>query len=182
MNSSPSFIAKYPRSSYHLITKCGRYGANRIHFDYSPDRIRASVQESCQRLQTTYIDAVYLHDVEFIADSFGGKANLAGNSLEALNHPEEYGLDGMSEGVIIGDGDQAILDAHRTLLDLKANGVVRKVGIAGYPLPTLLRLARLLRKHASPVDILQTYSHYNLQNTALKAFVSFPALQICIES
>ncbi|MGH9614381.1 MAG: aldo/keto reductase [Bryobacteraceae bacterium] len=46
-----------------LSTKCGRYGAN--EFDFSPKRIRASIDESLGRLRTDYVDLLLAHDIEF---------------------------------------------------------------------------------------------------------------------
>ncbi|CAG8661731.1 9346_t:CDS:2 [Gigaspora margarita] len=61
-----SLSDKYPRSHYYIITKVGRYGLNKQDFDYSPKRARESVEESCRRLKTDYLDFVYAHDVEFV--------------------------------------------------------------------------------------------------------------------
>lgn len=47
-----------------LATKCGRYDIN--GFDFSAARIRASIDESLQRLQTDYIDVFLAHDIEFV--------------------------------------------------------------------------------------------------------------------
>ncbi|CAG8436248.1 1795_t:CDS:2 [Scutellospora calospora] len=44
----------------------GRYGVNKSDFDYSPKCVRESIEESCRRLKTDYLDAVYAHDVEFV--------------------------------------------------------------------------------------------------------------------
>ncbi|PKY01275.1 L-galactose dehydrogenase (L-GalDH) [Aspergillus campestris IBT 28561] len=55
----------YPRDSYHLLTKVGRIAAS--SFDYSPAWVRQSVRRSLRRLHTTYLDAVYCHDVEFVS-------------------------------------------------------------------------------------------------------------------
>lgn len=41
----------------------------------------------------------------------------------------------------------------------------------GYPLPTLLRLARLVAFHLEPLDIMQSYCHHTLQNTTLSTFL-----------
>lgn len=82
-----------------------------------------------------------LHDVEF-------RSSLpcpAGKHLRALQpaHASEYGLapDQLSPE---GDGDLEILGAIEELRLLQAEGKVLHVGIAGYPLPTLLRFARLV--------------------------------------
>ena len=51
------------RSSILLATKCGRNGVN--DFDFSADGILRSLEQSLQRLQTSYIDLLQAHDVEF---------------------------------------------------------------------------------------------------------------------
>lgn len=56
-------IAQMDRERFILTTKAGRYGAD--EFDFSKERILRSVDESLQRLQTDYIDILYLHDIEF---------------------------------------------------------------------------------------------------------------------
>ncbi|RMD40305.1 hypothetical protein DV735_g4835, partial [Chaetothyriales sp. CBS 134920] len=56
---------RYAREEYFVLTKAGRVEPN--VFDYSPVWIRQSVARSCQRLQTTYLDVVYCHDVEFVS-------------------------------------------------------------------------------------------------------------------
>ncbi|MFD0675073.1 aldo/keto reductase [Cohnella sp. GCM10027633] len=53
-----------PRDKYVLSTKAGRYGADT--FDFSGDRIVASVEESLKRLNANEIDILYLHDIEFV--------------------------------------------------------------------------------------------------------------------
>ena len=42
---------------------------------------------------------------------------------------------------------------------------------AGYPLPTLLRLARLIKAHIAPLDTILSYSNYDLQNPSFASFV-----------
>lgn len=51
-----------------IATKTGRYGPQRKDCDYSPKRIQESVERSLSLLHTTYLDLVYLHDVEYVAD------------------------------------------------------------------------------------------------------------------
>ncbi|KAG0172805.1 hypothetical protein DFQ28_007007 [Apophysomyces sp. BC1034] len=57
---------EFPRSSYYISTKVGRYGYTPKDFDYSAERVRQSVVESMKRLHTDYLDIVYCHDVEFV--------------------------------------------------------------------------------------------------------------------
>lgn len=58
-------IAQMDRERFILTTKAGRYGD--AEFDFSKERIIRSVDESLKRLQTDYIDILYLHDIEFAA-------------------------------------------------------------------------------------------------------------------
>lgn len=110
------------------MTKCGRFGANK--FDYSPDAIRDSVQRSLERLQTDYLDTVYLHDTEFVCTPV--MPTTTGNHLAALNEKRaEYGLADGQEGVVRGQGDQKILDAFSALRELQERGVIKKIGITG---------------------------------------------------
>ncbi len=52
-----------PREQLIIATKVGRYGLE--EFDFSAARVTASVQESLQRLQLTYIDLIQCHDIEY---------------------------------------------------------------------------------------------------------------------
>lgn len=57
-------IKEIPRDKFLLSTKVGRYGVDQ--FDFSRKRIVDSVEESLARLNTDYIDILYLHDIEFV--------------------------------------------------------------------------------------------------------------------
>jgi L-galactose dehydrogenase len=52
-----------PRDRYYLETKVGRYGRDR--FDFSRQRVAASLDESLARLGVEYVDVVQCHDIEF---------------------------------------------------------------------------------------------------------------------
>lgn len=54
----------WPRESYFLCTKAGRLAVDA--FDYDPVGIRQSVERSLARLNTEYLDVLYIHDVEFV--------------------------------------------------------------------------------------------------------------------
>jgi aryl-alcohol dehydrogenase-like predicted oxidoreductase len=47
-----------------LCSKAGRYGFD--DFDFSPQRIRRSVEESLRALGTDHLDVLQLHDIEFV--------------------------------------------------------------------------------------------------------------------
>lgn len=166
------------------MTKCGRFGPN--DFDYDPARIRQCVLESLERLQTTYLDVVYLHDVEFVASQVAPK--LLGNHTAALGaDAAAYGLAEVDANNVRGEGDQKILDAIAELKKMKQEGIIKNIGItgmaapfklkvysqySGYPLPTLLRLAILVKNTSSlePLDLILSYSHLTLQNSAFNTF------------
>ncbi|KAM0756497.1 Aldo/keto reductase [Meredithblackwellia eburnea MCA 4105] len=165
----------FPRESYLIITKAGRYSKGDQGFDYDPDRIRKSVKQSLQLMDTTYLDALYMHDVEFVADQVGG-ANEQGCKVgpDGRIRDEDLVKWGLAEGdeaKIIGPGDQKVLDAMAVLFELKSQGIVKCVGFSGYPLPTLLRLARLVKAKLGPIDMMQSYCHHTLQNTTLSTYL-----------
>ena len=54
------------RDRYILSSKAGRYGPQQADFDMSPKRIRASLEESLQRLGVDELDIFLLHDIEFV--------------------------------------------------------------------------------------------------------------------
>ncbi|EGF97138.1 uncharacterized protein MELLADRAFT_28369, partial [Melampsora larici-populina 98AG31] len=159
--SKPEIQSEFPRHTYHLLTKCGRYGPKIQDFDYSPDRIRKSIQESFKLMHTSYLDVVYLHDIEFIAEELD---EIDSNQVhdQVIRNPIKP----------LGSGDQLILKAIQTLFQLKQEGKIKKVGISGYPLPTLLRISKLIHQELkTPLDIIMSYSNYTLQNQSLKPYV-----------
>ncbi|SEK94423.1 Predicted oxidoreductase [Paenibacillus sp. cl141a] len=60
-------IRQLTRGQFILSTKAGRYGEN--DFDFTSKRIIASIDESLKRLQTDYVDILFLHDIEFVPAS-----------------------------------------------------------------------------------------------------------------
>ncbi|THU78791.1 Aldo/keto reductase [Dendrothele bispora CBS 962.96] len=168
-NALKMIEAEFPRDSYKLMTKCGRFGAT--NFDYSPHAIRNSVQQSLQRLQTSYLDTVYLHDIEFVCTPVA-PAKTGNHGMALKGQAAAYGLVEGDEAKIHGEGDQKVLDAFAELRKMKEEGLIRNIGITGYPVPTLLRLA-LLILHTSPfqpVDVILSYSNLTLQNTIFADF------------
>lgn len=117
------------RDDVFLITKCGRIKS--AEFDYSPAWVRYSICRSLERLGTTYLDLVYMHDVEFVSA-------------------------------------EEVLGAVRELRALRDRGLIRYVGISGYPVDLLASLAEMvLRETGEPLDAVLSYSNYNIQNTRL---------------
>jgi len=110
------------------ITKVGRYPAG---FDYTPETIESSVARSLRRLHTSYLDVVYLHDVEFVADERVAKRE--GDHTTALaGESGQYGLNEDQEGEAYSDKDHKVLAAVKKLFELRdEKGVIKRVGISG---------------------------------------------------
>ena len=137
--AQPAVRGAYRREDYWLLTKAGRIAAD--EFDYSPAWIRASVQRSCERLRTPYLDLVYCHDVEFVSEA------------ETL---------------------AAVAELRR----LQAEGVVRYVGLSGYPVDVLVTRARAVRQATGvPLDAVMSWGNFTLQNRKLVADGRLQALR-----
>jgi D-arabinose 1-dehydrogenase len=64
--------------------------------------------------------------------------------------------------------DDAVIAAVNVLWDFVAQGKVRYVGISGYPVDKLVRVARLCKQLGKPLDIVQNWGQLTLQNTTLR--------------
>jgi L-galactose dehydrogenase len=73
-----------PRDKYYLATKAGRYGED--EFDFSPQRITSSVDESLARLGVDYLDLIQCHDIEFVSLD-----QIVNESIPALRKLQEQG-------------------------------------------------------------------------------------------
>ena len=86
-------LKEIPRDKYYLSTKVGRYGRDGKNFwDYSAERVTASVYESMERLNIDYIDLINVHDVEFQGDLPGGLQKIVDETLPALVKLREKGV------------------------------------------------------------------------------------------
>ncbi|KAJ7667654.1 Aldo/keto reductase [Mycena polygramma] len=138
---------EFPRSSYQLMTKCGRYGMG--DFNYTPTKIRESVRRSLERLQTDYLDVVHLHDIEFVATEVTPRRT--GDHTSALEEDKAaYGL--LEEE----KATRKVLDAFAELRKMQDEGLIKHIGITGYPLYTLLRVALLILHSPpfKPIDVI----------------------------
>lgn len=88
LTKSESFLGKalkgLKRDDYYLATKVGRYGDN--EFDFSAERVKASIDESLQRLQLDEIDILHIHDAEF-----GDIKQIIEETLPAVQELKEAG-------------------------------------------------------------------------------------------
>ena len=88
-------LKEIPRDKYYLSTKVGRYGKDgKNYWDYSAERVIASVYESMERLNIDYIDLINVHDVEFQGDLPGGLQKVVDETLPALVKLREKGVVG----------------------------------------------------------------------------------------
>lgn len=126
-------LAQLPRDQIVVATKVGRYGANT--FDFSAERVTASIRESLARLQLDYVDLIQCHDIEF--------THL----------------------------DQIVNETLPALLALKAQGLVRHIGITGLPLKIFRYV--LDRVPAGSVDTALSYCHYTLNDRSLEALLPY---------
>ena len=74
----------FPRDQYYICTKAGRIKLN--EFDYSRENVRKSVVRSLQRLNSSYLDLVYMHDIEFV------NPTQIMEALTELHHLKQEGL------------------------------------------------------------------------------------------
>jgi len=75
-----------PRDQYFLETKAGRYGMAIEGFDFSAERVTASVDESLARLGVEYVDIIQCHDIEF-----GNLDQVVNETIPALRKLQEQG-------------------------------------------------------------------------------------------
>ena len=88
-------LKEIPRDKYYLSTKVGRYGKDgKNYWDYSAERVTASVYESMERLNIDFIDLINVHDVEFQGDLPGGLQKVVDETLPALVKLRERGVVG----------------------------------------------------------------------------------------
>jgi L-galactose dehydrogenase len=109
------------RDEVVLATKAGRFGYD--DFDFSPKRLRASLEHSLRRMRIDHVDIFHLHDIEFVP-----LGPLFEDGLAALQEFKDEGKTrfvGMTgyplktmEQVIAQKGIDVVLTyAHGTLLD-----------------------------------------------------------------
>lgn len=140
-------LRKHSRESYYLSTKAGKFctpGEYGGHlFDYSESAIRRSLDESLQRLGTDYVDALYLHDIEYDARSHVEQALSEGvATLQALKKEGKirfygistYPMDLWQQVVEQVDFDIAMTHSHyclsdTLLLDLTESAKDKGIGV-----------------------------------------------------
>lgn len=97
------------RKQVILATKCGRYDTAR--FDFSPARLRASIDESLGRLRTDYVDLWQAHDVEFVdARQIVEEAIPTMREIQKQGKARFVGVTGLQLKVMTGIAERAPVD------------------------------------------------------------------------
>ncbi|RAX16348.1 hypothetical protein DC347_11085 [Pseudarthrobacter sp. AG30] len=109
------------RSEIILGTKAGRYGFD--DFDFSPARIRRSVEQSLELLRTDYVDILQFHDIEFVPlgplfeDSYAELVNLREEGKCRYIGMTGYPPSTMGRAMRETELDVLLTYSHATLLD-----------------------------------------------------------------
>ncbi|KAM0142731.1 hypothetical protein ACHAP3_001837 [Botrytis cinerea] len=109
----PRILANHPRSSYYLLTKCGRIASS--EFDYSPAWIKYSISRSLTRLHTSYLDVVYLHDVEFVSPPEVLEALKCLRELQAQGTIHYIGISGYPVPVLCSIAEMILRETGKPL-------------------------------------------------------------------
>jgi L-galactose dehydrogenase len=98
------------RDKVILSTKCGRYGV--AEFDFSANRVRASIDESLKRLRTDYVDLLFAHDIEFgEADQILNETIPALKDIQRSGKARFIGVTGLPMKILSDLASRADLDA-----------------------------------------------------------------------
>lgn len=109
------------RDEVFVSTKAGRFGAD--VFDFSPARLRASLEESLRLLKTDHVDVFFLHDVEYVdmdpvlTDSFAALQQLKDDGLTRFIGMSGYPMKALQRVIAETDVDVVLSYSHATLLD-----------------------------------------------------------------
>ena len=97
------------RQKIVLATKCGRYDIEK--FDFSAERVRASIDESLRRLRTDYVDIYQMHDIEFVdREQVLNEALPVARQLQKAGKCRYVGITGLPLGILKDVADRADVD------------------------------------------------------------------------
>ncbi|MDE2949999.1 MAG: aldo/keto reductase [Chloroflexota bacterium] len=129
-----------PRDKYVLATKVGRYGEE--EFDFSAERVTASVDESLGRLGLEHIDIIQCHDIEYASlDQIVDETIPALRRVQETGKARFVGITGFPLAIYPAIMDRIEVDtilsyAHYSLNDATLAGLIpylreKDVGIIG---------------------------------------------------
>lgn len=97
------------RKDIVLATKCGRYDMDA--FDFSAERVRASIDESLRRLRTDYVDIYQMHDIEFVdREQVLDEALPVARELQQSGKCRFVGITGLPLGILRDVAERAPVD------------------------------------------------------------------------
>ncbi|KAE8152537.1 putative L-galactose dehydrogenase (L-GalDH) [Aspergillus avenaceus] len=152
--ATESVSTHFPRHKYHLLTKVGRIASS--SFDYTPAWVRYSVSRSLQRLHTTYLDAVYCHDVEFVTP---GEVLQAVRELRRIRDEEGtvryVGISGYPVDVLCGLAELVLRETGEPLdvVMSYANFTLQNTRLLTQALPRLAAAGVDVVPNASPLGM-----------------------------
>lgn len=174
------------RDDYFLLTKVGRVAS--AEFDYSPAWIRKSINRSLKRLNTTYLDVVYCHDVEYVSqDEVLGAVRELRRIRNDENKIKYIGISGyplevicqLSERVLRETGeplDMVMSYANFTLQNTTLAGAalerLKAAGVSVVPNASPLGMG-LLRREGPPVGLTDFHPAGKDLRTAIKSASDF---------
>jgi L-galactose dehydrogenase len=109
------------RDEVLVVTKAGRYGLD--DFNFSPARIRTSIDTSLRLLGTDHVDILLLHDIEFVplgpvlTDSIAELARIRAQGKCRFIGVSGYPIATLRRVIEETDVDVVLSYAHGTLLD-----------------------------------------------------------------
>lgn len=97
------------RNDIVLATKCGRYDVD--EFDFSAERVRASIDESLRRLRTDFVDIYQMHDIEFVdRRQILDEALPVARELQRAGKCRYVGITGLPLGILRDVAERAPVD------------------------------------------------------------------------
>jgi D-arabinose 1-dehydrogenase len=162
----------------NIIAKAFAAGARAIdtspYYGPSETLIGKALAEAIVQDSITRADYILMTKVGRIAlDRFDYSADWVKSSVErSLNRLGTSYLDVVFCHDVEFVTEEEVLEALSTLFDLQAQGVIRFVGISGYP-PSAISdlLPAISNRFGRGPDVIQNYSHFNLQNTVLEKHI-----------
>ncbi len=109
------------RHEVAVMTKAGRFGDD--DFDFSPARLRASLEQSLRLLRTDYVDVFLVHDIEFVPldpvlhDSFAELERLRAEGKCRFIGASGYPVATLRRVIAETEADVVLSYSHGTLLD-----------------------------------------------------------------